>query len=88
MTDDDLATLLPDLAHVTLELGDVLHEAGQPIEVVYFPIRGVVSGQRPENLTRLATLRFDLEPFVGAGHALSLQGNILLIYEARTSRHE
>ena len=67
MTDDDLATLLPDLAQVTLELGDVLHEAGQPIEVVYFPIRGVVSGQRPEHLTRLATLRIDLDPFAGVG---------------------
>ncbi|WP_138734993.1 Crp/Fnr family transcriptional regulator [Modestobacter excelsi] len=43
LTDDDLTTLLPDLTQVTLELGDVLHEAGQPAQSVYFPIVGVVS---------------------------------------------
>jgi CRP-like cAMP-binding protein len=43
LADGDLATLLPDLTPVDLDLGDVLHEPGQPIQVVYFPIVGVVS---------------------------------------------
>jgi CRP-like cAMP-binding protein len=43
LTDDDLAALLPDLTLVPLGLGDVLHEAGQTIGSVCFPIAGVVS---------------------------------------------
>ena len=43
LLDDALAPLLPDLAQVDLSLGDVLHEPGSPIEVVYFPTSGVVS---------------------------------------------
>ena len=43
LTDDDLATLLPDLTERALRLGDVLHEPGEPVEVVYFPTVGVVS---------------------------------------------
>jgi CRP-like cAMP-binding protein len=43
LRDGDLTTLLPDLTLVALELGDVLHEAGETVEFVYFPIMGVVS---------------------------------------------
>ena len=38
-----LAALLPDLHEVHLPLGRVLHELGEPIEAVYFPLLGVVS---------------------------------------------
>ncbi|WP_138757846.1 Crp/Fnr family transcriptional regulator [Modestobacter altitudinis] len=43
LSDEDLTTLLPDLTQMPLELGDVLHEAGQPAQSVYFPLLGVVS---------------------------------------------
>jgi len=43
LTDDELAVLLPDLEHVPLPLGLVLHEPGRPIDAVYFPLTGVVS---------------------------------------------
>ncbi|MEX5717150.1 Crp/Fnr family transcriptional regulator [Geodermatophilus maliterrae] len=38
-----LAPLLPDLHETLLSLGQVLHEPGKPIQVVYFPLVGVVS---------------------------------------------
>jgi CRP-like cAMP-binding protein len=38
-----LAALLPDLHDVPLPLGQVLHEPGDRIETVYFPVLGVVS---------------------------------------------
>lgn len=43
LDDDALTTLLPDLTPVPLGLGDVLHEAGQDVRTVYFPLVGVVS---------------------------------------------
>ena len=43
LADSDLTALLPDLTLVALELGDVLHETGQPVDFVYFPLLGVVS---------------------------------------------
>ncbi len=43
LTDDELAVLLPDLEHVPLPLGRVLHEPGRPVDAVYFPLTGVVS---------------------------------------------
>lgn len=39
----DLALLDPHLRIVTLERGAILHEAGDPIEYVYFPHSGMVS---------------------------------------------
>jgi CRP-like cAMP-binding protein len=41
--EDALAPLLPNLHQTPLPLGTVLHEAGEPIGVVYFPLVGVVS---------------------------------------------
>lgn len=38
-----LAALLPDLSDVPLPSGRVLHEPGEPITEVYFPVVGVVS---------------------------------------------
>ena len=38
-----LALLLPDLSEVPLPSGQVLHEPGEPIQTVYFPLAGVVS---------------------------------------------
>jgi CRP-like cAMP-binding protein len=38
-----LAPLLADLTEVPLSSGQVLHEAGEPIEGVHFPLAGVVS---------------------------------------------
>ena len=38
-----LAPLLPDLSEVPLPLGQVLHEPGEPIHAVYFPLVGVAS---------------------------------------------
>ncbi len=38
-----LAPLLPHLHETSLSLGQVLHEPGDPIEAVYFPVVGVVS---------------------------------------------
>lgn len=38
-----LAPLLPDLREVPLPLSRVLHEPGEPIQAVYFPLVGVVS---------------------------------------------
>jgi CRP-like cAMP-binding protein len=43
LDEDALAPLLPDLNETLLPLGQVLHEPGQPIETVYFPLVGVVS---------------------------------------------
>jgi CRP-like cAMP-binding protein len=43
LDDDALAALLPDLHEVPLVLGQVLHEAGEPVETVFFPLLGVVS---------------------------------------------
>jgi CRP-like cAMP-binding protein len=43
LTDDDLTPLLPTLTSSALGLGDVLHEPGEPVEVVWFPLVGVVS---------------------------------------------
>ena len=40
---DSLATLLPDLHETPLPSGQVLHEPGEPIAAVYFPLVGVVS---------------------------------------------
>jgi len=39
----DLSRLRPQLKEITLERGAVLHEAGAPIEQVYFPTSGLVS---------------------------------------------
>jgi CRP-like cAMP-binding protein len=38
-----LAALLPDLQEAPLDSGVVLHEPGEPIQAVYFPLVGVVS---------------------------------------------
>ncbi len=38
-----LATLLPDLSEMPLSAGQVLHEPGREVSVVYFPLVGVVS---------------------------------------------
>ena len=38
-----LAAVLPDLRETALSSGVVLHEAGQPIQEVHFPLVGVVS---------------------------------------------
>jgi hypothetical protein len=38
-----LAAVLPDLRETALSSGGVLHEAGQPIQEVHFPLVGVVS---------------------------------------------
>ncbi len=38
-----LATLLPDLSETPLPAGQVLHEPGQAVTDVYFPLTGVVS---------------------------------------------
>jgi CRP-like cAMP-binding protein len=43
LDEDALALLLPDLHETPLPLGQVLHEAGEPIGAVYFPLVGVVS---------------------------------------------
>ena len=43
LDDDDLAPLLPDLDQTPLPLGQVLHEPGEPVTTVYFPLVGVVS---------------------------------------------
>jgi CRP-like cAMP-binding protein len=43
LDDDDLGELLPDLQHMPFPAGLVLHEPGQPIDVVHFPLLGVVS---------------------------------------------
>jgi len=43
LDDDGLASLLPALREVELPVGRVLHEAGEPIAAVYFPLVGVVS---------------------------------------------
>jgi CRP-like cAMP-binding protein len=43
VSEDQLAGLLPDLTEVSLPLGLVLHEPGEPLEAVYFPLTGVVS---------------------------------------------
>jgi CRP-like cAMP-binding protein len=40
---DDLSRLQPNLKEISMERGMVLHPAGEPIEHVYFPIRGMVS---------------------------------------------
>ncbi len=40
---DDLAALLPRLHETPLALGQVLHEHGEPITAVHFPVVGVVS---------------------------------------------
>jgi CRP-like cAMP-binding protein len=43
LDDDAFARLLPDLHEVPLTLGAVLHEAGEPVRTVYFPLVGVIS---------------------------------------------
>ncbi|SDF02919.1 cAMP-binding domain of CRP or a regulatory subunit of cAMP-dependent protein kinases [Blastococcus aurantiacus] len=43
LADQHLAPLLPDLQQTELALGQVLHEPGEPISTVYFPLAGVVS---------------------------------------------
>ena len=43
LADGELDVLLPDLEEVPLPLGQVLHEPGQPVQQVYFPLTGVVS---------------------------------------------
>jgi CRP-like cAMP-binding protein len=39
----DLAVLIPHLRTVALERGTILHEPGDRVEYVYFPLRGMVS---------------------------------------------
>lgn len=43
LTEPDLAPLLPDLQETHWPAGQVLHEIGQPIRSVHFPLTGVVS---------------------------------------------
>ncbi|MGY1884863.1 Crp/Fnr family transcriptional regulator [Blastococcus sp. SYSU DS0753] len=43
MDEQALAPLLPDLHQTPLTLGQVLHEPGEPVTAVYFPLVGVVS---------------------------------------------
>jgi CRP-like cAMP-binding protein len=43
LDDVSLAPLLPDLYDTALSLGQVLHEPGDPMREVYFPLAGVVS---------------------------------------------
>jgi CRP-like cAMP-binding protein len=43
LDEDALAPLLPDLHQAPLSPGRVLHEPGEPIQAVYFPLAGVVS---------------------------------------------
>lgn len=43
LSSDDLSRLRPQLKEISLERGVILHEAGTPIEHVYFPTSGLVS---------------------------------------------
>ena len=43
LDEESLALLLTDVSEVALPPGQVLHEAGVPIQAVYFPLAGVVS---------------------------------------------
>ncbi len=43
LTAGDLSRLRPQLKQISLERGAALHEAGGPVEVVYFPTSGLVS---------------------------------------------
>jgi len=43
LPEPDFAALAPHLSETTLDRGRMLHEAGQPIETVYFPHGGLVS---------------------------------------------
>jgi CRP-like cAMP-binding protein len=43
LREDDLAPLLPDLDETPLLLGKTLHEPGEAVGTVYFPLVGVVS---------------------------------------------
>ncbi|MGI2904018.1 Crp/Fnr family transcriptional regulator [Tolypothrix sp. VBCCA 56010] len=43
LPDAEYQRLVPHLKHVQLSLKQVLHEVGEPIEYVYFPLRAIVS---------------------------------------------
>ena len=43
LTSDDQALLSEHMTEVSLELGTLLHEAGSPVEQVYFPHEGMIS---------------------------------------------
>jgi CRP-like cAMP-binding protein len=73
LADDDLTRLLPCLTEVELDLGRVLHPAGQPVEVVYLPLLGVVSvvaDLAPDQAVETATIGREgvvgLSVFLGA----------------------
>ncbi len=74
LAEQDLATLLPDLHEIPLDLGHVLHEPGEPVEAVHFPLVGVVSvvadlgaGQVVETATIGREGMVGLSVFLGAG---------------------
>jgi CRP-like cAMP-binding protein len=43
LDEKDIAVFAPELSEVTIELGKVLSEAGDPIQQVYFPHEGMIS---------------------------------------------
>jgi CRP-like cAMP-binding protein len=59
LADEDLTGILPRLTSVPLDLDRVLHPVGQPVEVVYFPLLGVVSvvvDLAPDQVVETATI--------------------------------
>ncbi len=74
LDEEALAPLLPDLTEVPLLLGQVLHEPGERVEAVYFPLEGVVSvvaDLGSEQVVEAATIGREgvvgLAVFLGAG---------------------
>ncbi len=43
LTSEDHSLLAPHMREVSLELGSLLHEPGEPVEHIYFPHQGMVS---------------------------------------------
>ena len=43
LTSADHSLLAPHLKELSLELGSLLHEAGDPVEHIYFPQQGMIS---------------------------------------------
>ena len=75
----DYARLLPALAPVSLEFGQILYEPEQPITHVYFPIDSLVSLLVPSNGRQLLEVGMvGYEGMVGASIALGMPSSSLV----------
>jgi CRP-like cAMP-binding protein len=86
LDEESLSRLLPDLSEVPLPSGQVLHQPGERIETVYFPLVGVVSviaDLGPDQVVETATIGREslagISVFLGVGVGVPTERSLIQV---------